>query len=240
VRKTGAPGSTEAGEGLVPIAVMRAPHLPAPPAPGAATHTRDRRLGLILAAMVLVAVVMLGAVGFLLAGVDEEGLNSSFASTVLDTGWTHYESATEGFSIGLPPSWSRYTKAIPDFGHDLKFAAWGFSSPFEEEAWLYVFEWPYRSGPVAETYFEQQRLQIGSDPAVVGVTELREIEVSDGILYTFASVIRDPSGHRRTETAYGIVHGGHEYRLVFLVPLEQKSEYGSLFDDIAKSFEVVE
>jgi len=238
VRKTGAPGSTEAGEGLVPIADMRAPHLPAPPAPGAATDTRDRRLGFILAAIALGVVVMLGGVGFLLAGVDEEGPNSSVASTVLDTGWTRYESATEGFSIELPPSWSRYTKAIPNFGHDLKFAAWGFS--VEEEPWLYVFEWLDRSGPVAEIYFEQQRLQIGSDPAVVGVTELREIEVSDGVLYTFTSAIRSPSGHRRSETVYGIVHGGHEYRLVFLVPLEQKDEYDSLFDDIAKSFEVVE
>jgi hypothetical protein len=239
VRKTGAPGSTEAGKGLVPIADMRAPHLPAPPAAGAAMHTRDPRLGFILAAIALGVVVMLGAVGFLLACVDEEDPNSSFASTVLDTGWTHYESATEGFSIELPPSWSRYTKPIPNFGHDLKFAAWGFSV-FQEATWLYVFDWPDRSGSVAETYFEQQRLQIASDPAVVGVTELREIEVSDGVLYTFTSVIRSPSGHRRTETVYGLVHGGHEYRLVFLVPLEQRDDYDSLFDDIAKSFEVVE
>jgi hypothetical protein len=127
VRKTGAPGSTEAGDGLVPIADMRAPHLPAPPAAGAATHTSDPRLGFILAAIALGAVVMLGVVGLFLAGVDGEDPNPSFASTVLDTGWTHYESATEGFSIELPPSWSRYTKAIPSFGDDLKFAAWGFS-----------------------------------------------------------------------------------------------------------------
>jgi hypothetical protein len=240
VRKTGAPGSTKAGEGLVPIAEMRTSHLPAPPAPGAATHSRARRQGFILAAIALGVVLMLGAVGFLLASIDEQGPNSSFASTVLDTGWTHYESATEGFSIELPPSWSRYTKAIPTSGPYLKFAAWGFPVEEHQEAWLYVFKAPVRSGQAAQSYFEHERVQIWSDPAVVRVSELREIEVPDGIIYTFASVaIRSPSG-RRSETLYGVLHGGHEYRLVFLVPLEQKDEYDSLFDDIAKSFEVVE
>jgi hypothetical protein len=72
------------------------------------------------------------------------------------------------------------------------------------------------------------------------VSDLREIEVPDGIIYTVTSVaIRSPSG-RRSETLYGILHGGYEYRLDFIVPLEQKDEFDFLFDDIAKSFEVVE
>ena len=63
----------------------------------------------------------------------------------------------------------------------------------------------------------------------------------DGIIYTLTSVaIRSPSGRRRSETLYGILHGGYEYRLDFIVPLEQKDEYDFLFDDIAKSFEVAE
>jgi hypothetical protein len=60
------------------------------------------------------------------------------------------------------------------------------------------------------------------------------------IIYTLTSVAtRSPSG-RRSETLYGILHKGYEYRLVFIVPLEQKDEYDFLFDDIAKSFDVVE
>jgi hypothetical protein len=126
-------------------------------------------------------------------------------------------------------------------GPYLKFAAWGFSVEEHQEAWLYVFKAPVRSGQAAQSYFEHERVQLWSDPAVVRVSELREIEVPDGIIFTLTSVaIRSPSGRRRSETLYGILHRGYEYRLDFIVPLEQKDEFDFLFDDIAKSFEVVE
>jgi hypothetical protein len=66
-----------------------------------------------------------------------------------------------------------------------------------------VFKAPVRSGQAAQSYFEHERVQISSDPAVVRVSDLREIEVPHGIIYTLTSVaIRSASG-RRSETLYG-------------------------------------
>jgi hypothetical protein len=41
--------------------------------------------------------------------------------------WSRYEVPTGGFSLALPPSWTRYTKPIPSLEPGLKFAAWGIS-----------------------------------------------------------------------------------------------------------------
>jgi hypothetical protein len=73
---------------------------------------------------------------------------------------------------------------------------------------------------------------------------LREVQGLDGVMYSFMSVLRSPSGRRlRGETLYGIIHGGREFRLVFIVPLErkyQKDQYHFLFDQMAKTFDVDE
>jgi hypothetical protein len=214
-----------------------------PPASSTPTsaHPSSRRNVFIVVSVIALCLLLLGG-GFLIYSATRPDVDtpSRFTASLLDVGWELHTSNDGDFTLALPPLWSRYTKAIPMNGPNLEFAAWGFSVEEHQEAWLYVFKWPVRSGQAAQSYFEHERVQIWSDPAVVRVSELREIEMPDGIIYTFASVaIRSPSA-RRSETLYGVLHRGHEYRLVFLVPLEQKDKYDFLFDDIAKSFEVVE
>ena len=216
-----------------------------PPPPSALTsaHPSPPRNVSIVVSVVGVCLLLLGG-GYLIYSATRSDKHaatpSSFTASLLDVGWELHTSKNGDFTLALPPSWSRYTKAIPMNGPYLEFAAWGSSLEKHQEAWLYVFKAPVRSGQAAQSYFEHERVQIWSDPAVVRVSDLREIEVPDGSIYSLTSVAtRSPSG-RRSETLYGILHGGHEYRLVFLVPLEQKDEYDFLFDDIAKSFEVVE
>lgn len=219
------------------------PTIAFPPAPSTPTsaHPSSRRHVFIVVSVIALCLLVLGA-GFLINSATRPDVDtpSSFTASLLDVGWELHTSKNGDFTLALPPSWSRYTKAIPTSGPYLKFAAWGFSVEEHQEAWLYVFKAPVRSGQAAQSYFEHERVQIWSDPAVVRVSDLREIEVPDGSIYTLTSVaLRSPSG-RRSETLYGILHRGYEYRLVFIVPLEQKNEYDFLFDDIAKSFEVVE
>lgn len=221
------------------------PTIASPPAPSTPTsaHPSSRRHVFIVVSVIALFLLLLGG-GFLIFSATRPDVDtpSSFTASLLDVGWELHTSNDGDFTLALPPSWSRYTKAIPINGPNLKFAAWGFSVEKHHEAWLYVFKAPVRSGQAAQSYFEHERVQIRSDPAVVRVSELREIEVPDGIIFTLTSVaIRSPLfGGRRSETLYGILHGGYEYRLDFIVPLEQKDEYDFLFDDIAKSFEVVE
>jgi hypothetical protein len=220
------------------------PTIAFPPAPSTPTsaHRPSRRYVFIAVSVVASCLLLLGG-GFLIYSATRPDVDtpSNFTASLLDVGWKLHTSKNGDFTLALPPSWSRYTKAIPMNGPNLEFAAWGFSVERHQEAWLYVFKAPVRSRQAALSYFEHERVQISSDPAVVRVSELREIEVPDGIIYTLTSVaIRSPSGRRRSETLYGILHGGYEYRLDFIVPLEQKDEYDFLFDDIAKSFEVVE
>ena len=234
-----------------------------PPAPSAPTsaHPSPRRYVFIVVSVVALCLLLLGG-GFLIYSATRPDVDtspspatgapeapasehattpSSSTASLLDAGWKLYTAKDGDFTLALPPSWSRYTKAIPGFKHHLKFAASGFPVEKHQEAWLYVFRWPYySSGQVAQTYWEQERAQIGSDPAAVGVSEMREIEVPDGVLYTFTSVFRSPSGRLRTETCYCILHGGYEYRLVFLVPLEQKDKYDLVFDDIARTFKTTD
>jgi len=215
-----------------------------PPAPSTPTsaHPSSRRYVFIGVSVIALCLLLPGG-GFLIYSATRPDVDtpSSFTASLLDVGWELHTSKNGDFTLALPPSWSRYTKAIPMNGPYLKFAAWGFSVEEHQEAWLYVFKAPVRSGQAAQSYFEHERVQLWSDPAVVRVSELREIEVPDGIIFTLTSVaIRSPSGRRRSETLYGILHRGYEYRLDFIVPLEQKDEFDFLFDDIAKSFEVVE
>ncbi|MGH8526483.1 MAG: hypothetical protein ACREXY_20425, partial [Gammaproteobacteria bacterium] len=190
---------------------------PAPSTPTSA-HPSSRRNVFIVVSVIALCLLLLGG-GFLIYSATRPDVDtpSSFTASLLDVGWELHTSKNGDFTLALPPSWSRYTKAIPMNGPNLKFAAWGFSVEEHQEAWLYVFKWPVRSGQEAQTFFEQLRVRIRSDPAVVRLSELREIEVPDGIIYTLTSVairspsgtaaIRSPSGRPRSETLYGILHG---------------------------------
>ena len=205
--------------------------------------------------MVFVAtLVMLAAVGFFifrttrqrpmvarqthLPAASEAAVEESPRSSVSSL-WYRYEAPTGDFSLALPPSWTQYTKRIEGFGPELKFAAWGISSERRGSPWLYVLKRPGDSWLEAKTYFEQARARVMVDPDVVRVSELTEMEFPDGAGYTFATVNKGAQGRRHTETLYAILHDGYEYALVFLVPLEYKDDHDWLFDDIAKSFDIL-
>ena len=106
-------------------------------------------------------------------------------------------------------------------------------------AWLYVLKVPVDSREVAETMFERRRLQVLADPTVARVTELTEIQLSDGAGYTYTTVSETPSG-LNSETSYEILHEGYVYALIIDVPLKHRDEFGSLFDDIARTFEITD
>jgi hypothetical protein len=127
---------------------------------------------------------------------------------------------------------------MPRWGPDLEFAAWGLSST-RRAPWLYVFKTPADAWPDTQAYFEQAQLQSQANHRTLRVSELREVQLHDGIGYTFTTVGKDDSG-RHSETVFGALRRGYEYRLVFIVDLEQLDEYEFLFDDIAKTFDVAD
>ena len=121
----------------------------------------------------------------------------------------------------------------------LEWFATGYFDTGHPHAWLYVLKVPVDSREVAETMFERRRLQVLADPTVVRVTELTEIQLSDGVGYTYTTVSETPSG-LNSETSYEILHEGYVYALIIDVPLKHRDEFGSLFDDIARTFEITD
>ena len=122
----------------------------------------------------------------------------------------------------------------------MKFAAWGIWYERHGNPWLCVLKWPVDVRQEVKTYFEQERLQGVFARGTVRVSELSEIQFLDGVGYTFTSVHKDKPMGRRSETVYGILHDGYEYRLVFVVPLQQKDDHDWLFDEIVKGFETID
>jgi hypothetical protein len=160
-----------------------------------------------------------------------------FTDSLADNGWQDYRPS--GFSLGLPPLWIPYFKDIPNPDPYLEWVATGYSDTGHPHAWLYVLKVPVDPREVAEIMFERRRLQVLADPTVVRVTELTEIQLSDGVGYTYTTVSETPSG-LNSETSYEILHEGYVYALIIDVPLKHRDEYGSLFDDIARTFEIVD
>jgi hypothetical protein len=158
-----------------------------------------------------------------------------FTDSLADSGWQDYRPS--GFSLGLPPLWIPYFKDIPNPDPYLEWVATGYSDTGHPHAWLYVLKVPVDPREVAEPMFERRRLQVLADPTVVRVSELTEIQLSDGVGYTYTTVSETPSG-LNSETSYEILHDGYVYALIIDVPLEHRDEYGSLFDDIARTFEI--
>lgn len=212
---------------------------PAPAETHAYAHAGRKRV----AHLVFVAtLVMLAAVGFFIFRTIRQGpmvARQTPAASSEASVWYRYEVPTGGFSLALPPSWMRYTKRLPSFEPEPKFAAWGISGERPGHPWLYVVKRPIDTWQETQTYFERVRLLVTLDPGSVRVSELTEIQFLDGVGYTFTSVHKDASG-RRSETLYGMLHDGYEYRLVFVVPLKYKDDHDWLFDDIAKSFDIID
>jgi len=248
-------GSSLAEDSSRGLAGRLPPSLPERPASGQAlTRTRPgRRIALGLVGLFVLFGGALGATVFIQSRLSADASSSpqesrrsgidgtqpsSFTESLLDIGWVQYESADGDFTLALPPSWSRYTKDIPNFGPDLKFAAWGISYERHGAPWLYVARFPVDAWQEEQVYFEQVRLHVSASPRNVRVSELRQIQLPDGDAYTFTSVDKLPSGRRQSETLYGIHHVGYEYRMVFLVRLEHKDETDFLYEDIARTLDI--
>jgi hypothetical protein len=136
-----------------------------------------------------------------------------------------------------PPLWIPFIGVVPDAPRYLRWVATGYSDTSHGDAWLYVFKVPVDTSEVAESYFEQQRLRVLAAPGAVRVSEVSEIQLSDGVGYTYTAVSQTTSGPL-SETSYGILHEGYEYTLVIAVPPKHEDEYAHLFDDIARTFEI--
>jgi hypothetical protein len=246
VERSNASGGSDIGERLATAAEMSPAGPPPPPAESAAdTRTRrDRRIAFGLVGLPALLVIALGALVFLAPSTsprheDRASPPLGFTHSLIDLGWQDYR--PEGFSLGLPPLWIPYFKDIPNPDPYLEWVAMGYSDTrYHPPAWLYVLkvpvEWPQE---VAETMFERRRLQVVADPTVVRVSEMTEIQLSDGVGYTYTVVSETPSG-LNSETSYEILHEGYVYALAIDVPLKHRDEYGSLFDDIARTFEITD
>ena len=253
MERSNASGGSEVGERLATAAATSSAGPPPPLAEGAADirTRRGRRIAFGLLGLCALLVIALGALAFThrqppvkahsspqAAPRPEDGASPplGFTDSLADIGWQDYRPS--GFSIGLPPLWMPYIKDMPHLGPYLKFVALGFANK-HGNPWLYVFKVPVGTAEVAETYFEQQRLRVLAAPSTVRVSELTEIQLSDGVGYTSTSVSESPSG-RISETSYGILHDGYEYTLVISVPLKHMHEYDFQFDDIARTFEITD
>jgi hypothetical protein len=255
VERSNAPGGSDIGERLTTAAETSSVGPPPSPAETAADtrNRRGRHIVFGLLGLCALLVIALGALVFTQHQPPVEASSSPQASprsedsaspplgfndSLLDIGWQDYR--PDGFSLGLPPLWIPYFKDIPNPDPYVEWVATGYSETGRPPAWLYVLkvpvEWPR---DVAETMFERRRLQVIADPTVVRVSEMTEIQLSDGVGYTFTTVSETPSG-LNSETSYEILHEGYVYALIIDVPLKHRDEYGSLFDDIARTFEITD
>jgi hypothetical protein len=256
VERSDASGGSEIGERLATAAETSSAGPPPPPAESAAdTRTRrGRRIVFGLLGLCALLVIALGALVFFTRGQPPVKASSAqqasptsgdraspplgFADSLTDKGWQQWK--PDGFSLGLPPLWIPYVKDIPDPGPYLEWVATGyFDTRFQANAWLKVFKVPVDPREVAETMFERGRLQVLADPTVVRASDLMEMQLSDGVGYTYTAVSETPSG-RWSETSYEILHEGYVYALVISVPVKHRDEYGSLFGDIARTFEITD
>ena len=244
MERSNASGGSDIGERLATAADTSSVGPSPPPAESAAdTRTRrDRRVAFGLVGLSALLVIALGALVFLAPSTSPRHEDSGspplgFDDSLIDIGWQDYW--PEGFSLGLPPLWIPYFKDIPNPDPYLEWVAMGYFDPRQPPAWLYVLKVPADPRWVAETLFEQQRLQVLGDPTVVRVSELTEIQLYDGVGYTYTTVSETPSG-LNSETSYEILHEGYVYALIIDVPLKHRDEYGSLFDDIARTFEITD
>jgi hypothetical protein len=255
VERSNASGGSDIGERLATAAETSSAGPPPPPAESAAdTRTRrGRHIVFGLLGLCALLVIALGALVFTQRQPPVKASSSpqasprpedtaspplGFADSLLDEGWQDYR--PDGFSLGLPPMWIPYIKDIPNPDPYLEWVATGYSDTRHPPAWLYVLKVPVDWPPeVAETMFERRRLQVLGDPTVVRVTEMTEIQLSDGVGYTYTTVSETPSG-LNSETSYEILHDGYVYALAIDVPLKHRDEFGSLFDDIARTFEITD
>lgn len=252
--RSNASGGSDIGERLATAAETSSAWAPPPPAESAAdTRTRrGRRIVFGLLGLCALLVIALGALVFTyrqppvkassfpqasLRPEDSASPPLGFNDSLLDIGWQDYR--PDGFSLGLPPMWIPYIKDIPNPDPYLEWVAMGYSDTRHPPAWLYVLKVPVDPRGVAETLFARRRLQVLGDPTVVRVTEMTEIQLSDGVGYTYTAVSETPSG-LNSETSYEILHDGYVYALVIDVPLKHRDEFGSLFDDIARTFEITD
>jgi hypothetical protein len=203
------PGSLTQSSSSPPLSPMAGVSLTGPTeeaASGAPTLTRKpwlshqsvRHIGsAIVATLVLVAALLVFRDG---SGVDPTnsaaerlpGTRSSFTTTGLDNGWTHYESADGGFSLDLPPGWGPFETG--EYGPELRFSA-SESAPFASYgASFYVMKIDTNGYSDPATYFGFWRDYLSDIPNVVGDVGLTPTQLPAGQSYVVTSSHRSKSG----------------------------------------------
>lgn len=255
MNRTSAPESSEPAEGLPGTVEMAAPLLPAPPVSGAATHTRTRRVSVILGATAL-GVVMLVAAGFLLFAEPDQAParvpsrktaeqpstpsqpspEPGFDVLALGNGWTRYVSEDVGFAIELPPGWNA-TGRLPTLSRKLEFSAFHGSTPPAPGESPSIFVSKYVAGQGLSPRRVLEHLSSKSYDGLVRRSELAKTHLSHGRAYVYTGAWTSKVGPLH-ETTYGFVHGKSVFTLTFIGVTQQMDTYKDVFVDIANSFDV--
>jgi hypothetical protein len=163
------------------------------------------------------------------------GFASPFASYIAENGWTHYESATEGFSLELPPGWGPFS--TKEYGPELRFSA-SESPPFASfGASLFVMKHPTNGYSDPQAYFEIWRDYLATTAHLVGDVGMTTTELRDGQAFILTTVYDFKRGEH-AETTYGLLDGNTSYRLVFAVSGQYLDDYRNIFNDIAMTFDL--
>jgi hypothetical protein len=249
-------GGPQAGQSSVAHVGTTTLALPDPPE-AAATHTRTRRrrlvvLGLTTSCLVLIVVSarmyttqpsphVLPSRQFVpteTPPVSDPEL-SSFTYSVLGTGWTRYESASEGFSLELPSGWQTFT--TDQLGPSLRFSASSILPPatYGGNPQVYVMRESTQGSPDPERSFRVWRHYLSSTAGqnLVGTVQMRRTQLRDGEAFILTFVYKTELGVRG-EMMFGLIRGGSTYRLVFVLPSRHLGDFEDLFHDIAMRFEI--
>jgi hypothetical protein len=251
VKGTEASGRSETGEDSAAATGTVPAVLPGPPAAAQTQAQRRRRVafGVVGLCCFMLAAVMAAIYSHSTRAEPEDTPKAEdslagmwgFTASILDSGWTRYESSAEGISLALPPGWGPFStdQFTNEYGTYLRFSA-STSYPlpaFAGSSALLVFEIPVPEGAIPRSYYEELRTQVSSSPTQPRMSPLTDTELRDGRAYVFTSVFDTPRGEN-SETVYGLLHGTTEYRLVFIAPVRSLDEQLDEFHDIARTFDL--
>ena len=249
-------GSSQAGERSVAHAGTTTLFLPDPPV-AAATQARSRRRRLVVLGLATSCLVLTGVSALMytthpsrhvlpsrqVVPTQTPPLSdpevSSFTYSVLGTGWTRYESASEGFSLELPSGWKTFT--TDQLGPSLRFSASSVLplATYGGNPQVYVMRESTQGSPDPKRYFKMVRHYLSSTAGqdLVGSVQMRRTRLRDGKAFILTFVYKTELGERG-EMMYGLIHGGSTYRLVFVLPSQHLGDFEDLFHDIAMTFDV--
>jgi hypothetical protein len=173
-------------------------------------------------------------------GASSEGQPApdGFVASSGPDGWTRYASEGQGFSISLPPKWAPYLTSDPGTPNALTARDYGPPYRGAVGAGLWVTVWPLSGQEVPQTYWRNVLRNISGDPHTVSV-QMSRTRLPAGSAFVF-HVVTTRKGLTASTTMYALLHGPMDYRLIFEAPVKHAITYSSEFNDIARTFQLVE